>query len=43
VGPPGRLRLLALALTLAGAAWLFYASGGPDLVRRIVNHLARML
>jgi hypothetical protein len=38
-----RLAVLALALTIAGAAWLFVAIGGPDLVRRIVNHLSRMV
>jgi hypothetical protein len=36
------LAALALALTIAGAAWLFFALAGPDLARRIVNHLARM-
>lgn len=38
-----RLAVVALAPTLAGAAWLFFAIGGPDLVQRIVNHVARML
>ncbi len=36
------LAALALALAIAGAAWLFFALAGPDLVRRIVGHLARM-
>ena len=36
------LAALALLLTIAGAVWLFFALAGPDLVGRIVNHLARM-
>jgi hypothetical protein len=38
-----RLAVHALALALAGADWLFYAIGGPPLVSRVPNHLARML
>lgn len=37
------LAVVAGTSTLTGAAWLFIAVGGLDLVQRLMNHLARIL